>query len=39
VEELFLDPLLVLEELDVVDEEHVVVAVALLEALDALVAK
>src|SRR5204862_3153350 len=39
VEELLLDPLLVLEELDVVDEEDVVGAVALLEALDALVAQ
>ena len=39
VEELLLDPLLVLEELDVVDEEHVVGAVALLEPLDALVAE
>ena len=39
VEELLLDPLLVLEELDVVDEEDVVVAVALLEAVDALVAE
>ena len=39
VEELLLDPLLVLEELDVVDEKHVVVAVALLEAFDALVAE
>ena len=39
VEELLLDPLLVLEELDVVDQEDVVVAVALLEALDALVAQ
>ena len=39
MEELLLDPLLVLEELDVVDQEHVVVAVALLEALDALVAE
>ena len=32
MEELLLDPLLVLEELDVVDQEDVVVAVALLEA-------
>ena len=39
VEELLLDPLLVLEELDVVDQEDVVVAVALLEPLDALVAQ
>src|SRR5207244_2671711 len=39
VEELLLDPLLVLEELDVVDEQQVVGAVALLEALDALVAE
>ena len=39
MEELLLDPLLVLEELDVVDQEDVVVAVALLEAFDALVAK
>src|SRR5581483_7841917 len=39
VEELFLDPLLVLEELDVVDQQYVVGAVALLEALDALVAE
>ena len=39
VEELLLDPLLVLEELDVVDQEDVVGAVALLEALDALVAE
>ena len=39
VEELLLDPLLALEELDVVDQQHVVVAVALLEALDALVAE
>ena len=39
VEELLLDPLLALEELDVVDEEDVVGAVALLEALDALVAE
>ena len=39
VEELLLDPLLVLEELDVVDQEHVVGAVALLEALDPLVAE
>jgi hypothetical protein len=39
VEELLLDPLLVLEELDVVDQEQVVGAVALLEALDALVAQ
>src|SRR6266545_4582310 len=37
VEELLLDPLLVLEELDVVDQEQVVGAVALLEALDPLV--
>ena len=39
VEELLLDPLLAFEELDVVDQEHVVGAVALLEALDALVAE
>ena len=39
VEELLLDALLVLEELHVVDQEHVVGAVALLEALDALVAE
>ena len=39
VEELLLDPLLALEELDVVDQEDVVVAVALLEALDPLVAE
>ena len=39
VEELLLDPLLVLEELDVVDQEQVVGAVALLEALDPLVAQ
>jgi hypothetical protein len=39
VEELLLDPLLVLEELDVVDQEQVVGAVALLEALDPLVAE
>ncbi len=39
VEELLLDPLLVLEELHVVDEEQVVRPVALLEALDALVAE
>ena len=39
VEELLLDPLLVLEELHVVDQEDVVGAVALLEPLDALVAK
>ena len=39
VEELLLDPLLVLEELDVVDQQHVVGAVALLEALDPLVAQ
>ena len=39
MEELLLDPLLVLEELDVVDHEHVVVAVPLLEAFDAPVAK
>ena len=39
VEELLLDPLLVLEELHVVDQEHVVGAVALLEALDPLVAR
>src|SRR6185436_5535996 len=39
VEELLLDPFLVLEELDVVDEKDVVVAVALLEAFDALVAE
>jgi hypothetical protein len=38
VEELLLDPLLVLEELDVVHEENVVVAVALLERLDSLLA-
>src|SRR3990170_5565720 len=38
VEELLLDPLLVLEELDVVDEEDIVVAVAVLEALDTLLA-
>ena len=37
MEELLLDPLLALEELDVVDEEDVVGAVALLEALDPLV--
>ena len=35
VEELLLDPFLALDELDVVDEQHVVVAVAPLEALDA----
>ena len=34
VEELLLDPLLALDELDVVDEQHVVVAVAALEPLD-----
>ena len=39
VEELLLDPLLVLEELHVVDQQHVVGAVALLEPLDALVAE
>ena len=39
VEELLLEALLALEELDVVDEQEVVVAVALLEALDALVAE
>ena len=39
VEELLLDPLLVLEELHVVDQQHVVGAVARLEALDALVAE
>ena len=39
VEELLLDPLLVLEELHVVDQQQVVVAVALLEALDPLVAE
>ena len=39
MEELLLDPLLVLEELHVVDEQHVVVPVALLEALDAPVAQ
>ena len=39
VEELLLDPLLLLEELHVVDQEHVVGAVALLEALDPLVAE
>jgi hypothetical protein len=39
VEELLLDPLLVLEELDVVDEQQVVGAVALLEPLDPLVAQ
>ena len=39
VEELLLDPLLVLEELHVVDQQHVVGAVALLEALDPLVAE
>jgi hypothetical protein len=38
VEELLLDPLLVLEELDVVDEQQVVGPVTLLEALDPLVA-
>src|SRR5215213_3230921 len=37
MEELLLDPLLVLEELDVVDQEHAEGAVALLEALDPLV--
>ena len=37
VEELLLDPLLAFEELDVVDEEHVEVAVPALEALDSLV--
>ena len=39
VEELLLDPLLVLEELHVVDQQDVVGAVALLEPLDALVAQ
>ena len=39
MEEHLLDPLLVLEELDVVDEQQVVRAVALLEALDPLVAQ
>ena len=39
VEELLLDPLLVLEELDVVDQQQVVGPVALLEALDPLVAE
>ena len=39
VEELLLHPVLALEELDIVDEQHVVGAVALLEALDALVAE
>src|SRR4051794_10140884 len=39
VEELLLDALLVLEELDVVDHQDVVGAVALLEPLDALVAE
>ena len=39
VEELLLDPLLVLEELDVVDQQDVVGAVALLEPLDPLVAQ
>ncbi len=39
VEELLLDPLLALEELDVVDQEDVVVAVPVLEALDPLVAQ
>src|SRR6266516_681202 len=39
VEELLLDPFLVLEELDVVDQEQVVGAVALLEAFDPLVAQ
>src|SRR5213075_2473991 len=39
VEELLLDSLLVLEELHVVDQQQVVVAVPLLEALDALVAQ
>ena len=39
MEELLLDPLLVLEELHVVDEQEVVRAVALLEALDPLVAE
>ncbi|MCR6678938.1 hypothetical protein NVV43_25905, partial [Escherichia marmotae] len=39
VEELLLDSLLVLEELDVVDQEQVVGPVALLEALDSLVAQ
>ena len=38
MEELLLDPLLPLEELNVVDEEQVVVAVTVLEPLDALVA-
>src|SRR4029453_3725708 len=39
VEELLLDPLLVLEELDVVDEEHAECPVALLETLDSFIAK
>src|SRR5204862_7048484 len=39
VEELLLDSLLVLEELDVVDQEQVIGAVALFEALDPLVAQ
>src|ERR671939_446331 len=39
VEEFFLDPFLVLEELHVVDEQQVVGAVALLESLDSLVAE
>src|SRR5919204_552208 len=39
VEELLLDSFLVLKELHVVDQEHVVGAVALLEALDPLVAQ
>src|SRR5262249_58988783 len=39
VEELLLDPFLVLEELNVVDEQQVVGAVALLETLDPLVAQ
>ena len=39
VEELFLDPLLVLEELHVVEEQQVIRAVALLEPLDPFVAE
>ena len=39
MEELLLEALLALEELHVVDQQQVVVAVALLEALDALVAE
>ena len=38
MEELLLEALLALEELDVVHEQHVVGAIAVLEALDALVA-